>query len=120
VSAFAAIPQLFGGSQDISFEKKVDASTTDPNNISIPPTVKFAESFRHDGFYEVDGSLFTGAGVGRSSSSKGSAVADFFCSFSVGVVATPVPETINVVGAFAVAGFCGYIWFRRSRALRCS
>jgi hypothetical protein len=51
----------------------------------------------------------------------GSAAADSFShSFTVSVNASPVPETINLVGAFAIVGFCGYIWFRRSRALRCS
>ena len=80
-----------------------------------------------DGTYDVSGSLTTSASVLGllNPFTTGSAAADFFNSFTVSVNATPetpapVPETINLVGAFAVIGFCGYIWFRRSRALRCN
>lgn len=107
--------------------------------ISIPLTVvapvsetisrsdfnSFAGDLFPDGIYNVSGSLVTSASVDNSLLLSGGAVADFFDSFTVSVganpvSASPVPETINLIGGFAVVGFCGYIWFRRSRALRCS
>jgi hypothetical protein len=119
VNALAAI-----SGASIAFDQSVNASTTDPEIIHFSMG-KSDESVLQDGDYQVLGSLLTHASVDGSSFSIGSAVADFFSSFSVDVNATPetpppVPETINLVGAFAVVGFGGYIWFRRSRALRCS
>jgi hypothetical protein len=82
------------------------------------------EGFFRDGIYTVTGALSTSAFVGNNTPSEpGFGLANFFDSnpssgFSVRLNASPVPETINLVGAFAVFGFCGYIWFRRSRALR--
>jgi hypothetical protein len=80
-----------------------------------------------DGTYDVSGSLMTSAFADpfHPFTTTASAAANFFNSFTVSVNAAPktpgpVPETINLIGAFAIVGFCGYIWFRRSRALRCS
>jgi hypothetical protein len=109
-------------------KESLQASLTNSLDSFAPVSNHFsATGVVGDGTYDVSGSLTTSASVLGllNPFTTGSAAADFFNSFTVSVNATPetpgpVPETINLVGAFAVVGFCGYIWFRRSRALRCS
>lgn len=103
--------------------ESLQASLTNSLDSFAPVSNNFsATGFVGDGTYDVSGSLTTSASVQGLLQlfTTGSAAADFFNSFTVSVDATPVPETISLVGAFAIVGFCGYIWFRRSRALRCS
>jgi len=109
-------------------KESLQASLKDSLDSFAPVSNHFsATGVVGDGTYDVSGSLMTSASVLGllNPFTTGSAAADFFDSFTVSVNATPetpspVPETINLVGAFAIVGFCGYIWFRRSRALRCS
>jgi hypothetical protein len=118
---------LFSPSVNI-LKESLQASLTDSLDSFAPVSNHFsATGVVGDGTYDVSGSLTTSASVLGllNPFTTGSAAADFFNSFTVSVNATPetpgpVPETINLVGAFAIVGFCGYIWFRRSRALRCS
>jgi hypothetical protein len=97
----------------------------DPASKTVSAPGSF-EGFFRDGIYTVTGALSTSAFVGDTDFMPGAgAIANFFdanpsSGFSVRLNASPVPETINVFGAFAVFVFCGYIWFHRSRALRCS
>ena len=106
--------------------ESLQASLKDSLDSLAPVSNHFsATGLVGDGTYDVSGSLTTSASVMGllNTFTTGSAAADFFNSFTVSVNATPetpVPETINLVGAFAIVGFCGYIWSRRSRALRCS
>jgi len=118
VTASAAL----SGGDSISFARTINANRTDPENISFSIS-KIDKAFLGNGDYEVRGSLITRAAVGPSFFSSGSALSDFFNSFSVGVDAkpvtvSPVPETINPVGVLAAVGLCGCIWLRRRRALR--
>jgi hypothetical protein len=130
VVALASISGLNQTVAGISFEQTLNTSTINDGFFLEGVVIHHSDerSFP-DGNYDVGGALNTDASVNGSFSSPGGATADFFntehgspfeAGFTVSVNATPVPETINLVGAFAVVGFCGYIWFRRSRALRCS
>ena len=98
-------------------------SGDDPESKTISAPGSF-EGFFRDGIYTVTGALSTSAFVADNGFMPGAgAIANFFDSnpssgFSVRLDAAPVPETINLFGAFAVLGFCTYIWFRRRRALR--
>jgi hypothetical protein len=110
-----------GETLKVDFFKNVDVISPRPEELV--KGADHSETVLQDGTYTVTGTFLTkvSEALAFTSEVRPAAIADFSHSFSVGVTANPVvPENINLVGAFAVLGFCGLIWFRRSRALPCS